>query len=73
METQSFDRVLVMEGGRIVEDGSPSELARRPRSHYGKMLESEAGLQRLWSDDIWRHWKLDQGKIVESGLRVAEK
>jgi ATP-binding cassette, subfamily B, bacterial len=27
---QSFDRIIVMDRGRIVEDGSPAELAIRP-------------------------------------------
>ena len=28
-ETESFGRVLVIDGGRIVEDGDPAELGRR--------------------------------------------
>ena len=29
-ETQAFDRVLVVDGGRIVEDGAPADLAAQP-------------------------------------------
>jgi ATP-binding cassette subfamily B protein len=31
-----FDRVLVMQDGRIVEDGAPAELARR-NGHFGRI------------------------------------
>jgi ATP-binding cassette subfamily B protein len=72
-ETKSFDRVLVMEGGRIVEDDSPHELAGRPDSRYRALLESEAALKKLWSDDWWRHWRLDGGQVIETSRRVSHK
>ena len=65
-ETEKFDRVLVMEGGRIVEDGSPDELAGRPDSRYRAMLESEAALKNVWSEDSWRHWRLNRGQVIET-------
>lgn len=33
-----FDRILVMEGGKVVENGSPSELANNPESYYANLL-----------------------------------
>ena len=39
------DRVLVMEHGRVVEDGPPAELAARPGGRY-------AGLHRAWEDSL---------------------
>ncbi|MFI6457508.1 ABC transporter ATP-binding protein [Streptosporangium amethystogenes] len=41
------DRVLVMDGGRIVEDGPPGELVRRAGRY--------AGLHRAWLDSISDH------------------
>lgn len=39
------DRVLVLEGGRVVEDGSPQELAHTEDGHY-------AALHRAWRDSL---------------------
>ncbi len=39
------DRVLVLEHGRVVEDGSPAELVRRPDGHY-------AALHRAWAGSL---------------------
>ncbi len=33
-----FDRILVMQDGRIVENGSPTELANNPESYYANLL-----------------------------------
>jgi ATP-binding cassette subfamily B protein len=71
-ETEKFDRVLVMEGGRIVEDASPDELAGRPDSRYRALLDSEAALKKVWSDDSWRHWRLDRGQVIENHREVIK-
>ncbi|MGE2734971.1 ABC transporter ATP-binding protein [Mycolicibacterium vaccae] len=42
---QIADRVLVLEHGRIVEDGAPSELVARDGGHY-------AALHRSWIDSL---------------------
>src|SRR5262249_59676268 len=39
-ETALFDRVLVMDGGRIVEEGSPHDLSRRAGSRYRDLLDA---------------------------------
>jgi ABC-type transport system involved in cytochrome bd biosynthesis fused ATPase/permease subunit len=63
-ETTAFDRVLVIEGGRLVEDGFPSELTARPESRYCAMLCAEQAVQwDLWSSAGWRHLRLQDGKI----------
>lgn len=65
--TRTFDRVLVVDRGRIVEDGSPAELAERPASRYGAMMEAEQALrQELWSGKQWRRLWLERGELVES-------
>jgi ATP-binding cassette subfamily B protein len=64
-ETQAFDRVLVVEDGRIAEDGSPRELRERSGSRYRALLEAEEATRRLWSEGPWRKLRLEDGVIVE--------
>jgi ABC-type bacteriocin/lantibiotic exporter with double-glycine peptidase domain len=64
--TLDFDRVIVVEQGRILEDGSPSDLAGRPGSRYASMLKAEQALrQGLWSSSEWRRLRLEGGELVE--------
>jgi ATP-binding cassette subfamily B protein len=64
-ETQGFDRVLVVEAGRVVEDGNPSDLARRADSAYARLLEAERAVTDLWSATGWRRCRLRDGSLVE--------
>jgi ATP-binding cassette subfamily B protein len=65
-ETQAFDRVLVMDGGRIVEDGNPIDLAAQPQSRYRALLEAETAVrQGLWSHGRWRRLWLNDGRLIE--------
>jgi ATP-binding cassette subfamily B protein len=65
--TQAFDRVLVLEGGRIVEHGTPASLAACPDSRYRAMLEAEAMVREgLWSSDVWRRLWLANGRLGEA-------
>ena len=67
-ETQGFGRVLVVDGGQIVEDGAPADLAARPGSRYRALLEAEREVREgLWSSDIWRRLRLEEGRLVEAG------
>jgi ABC-type bacteriocin/lantibiotic exporter with double-glycine peptidase domain len=64
--TLAFDRVLVMEGGRVIEDGSPAHLAKLPDSHYAALLREE----KEWKRDLllgsqWRRLQLERGAIRE--------
>ena len=62
-ETQSFDRVLVVEGGRIVEDGRPGALAQQ-ETRYREMLLAEQEVQsRLWQDPRWRRIRVEDGAL----------
>lgn len=65
-ETLAFDRVLVVEGGRIVEDGKPSELFECQGSRFRAMFDAgHAVRQGLWADPTWRHLKLACGQLRE--------
>jgi ATP-binding cassette subfamily B protein len=65
-ETLPFERVLVIERGRLVEDASPAALAEKPHSRYGALLGAERAVrEELWSDQTWRRQRLEGGKLVE--------
>lgn len=69
-ETLSFSRVLVVEGGRIVEDGAPTKLAQTP-SRYRELLQAEHVLrQRMWQGGNWRRLRLQSGTLFESPTGV---
>lgn len=66
-ETLGFDRVLVVEEGRIVEDGPPSELVMR-ESRYRALHQAEDRLRRqLWTSTQWRHVSVRDGLVEEAG------
>lgn len=66
-ETRAFPRVLVVENGRIVEDGRPEELALAAGSRYRNLLDVEESLrQGVWSAALWRRVRLDGGRLQES-------
>jgi ATP-binding cassette subfamily B protein len=65
-ETMTFDRVLVVENGRIIEDGSPRILAER-ESRYRDLLDAEAALDKeMWQGDFWRRLTLADGRLKAS-------
>jgi ATP-binding cassette subfamily B protein len=65
-DTWGFDRVLVMDRGRIVEDGPPKELYRHVGSRYRALLDCEKSVgERVWSDSNWRTLRLDAGRVRE--------
>ena len=66
-ETEAFDRVLVFDGGRIVEDGPPKTLAADGSSRYRALLDAERELDTLWKDGTWRHFEIVDGAVRESG------
>ena len=64
-ETEGFDRVLVMEEGRLVEDGPPAKLAADRSSRYRALLDSERELMKLWSEKTWRRFEIVGGQVQE--------
>jgi ABC-type multidrug transport system fused ATPase/permease subunit len=65
-ETLDFARVLVVEGGRIVEDGPPGELADRPGSRYRAFLDAEREVREgLWESPVWRRLRMEGGRLSE--------
>jgi ABC-type bacteriocin/lantibiotic exporter with double-glycine peptidase domain len=70
-ETRAFDRVLVVEDGRIVEDGNPFDLARKAGSAYARLLDAEQAVSNLWSAAGWRRLRLRDGAVVEDPQPVV--
>jgi ATP-binding cassette subfamily B protein len=69
-ETQSFPRVLVMEGGGVVEHGSPAVLGAEAASRYAELLRAEGRVRRqLGSARRWRQLHLEQGRLTEKRTR----
>lgn len=65
-ETASFGRVLVIDGGRIVEDGDPAELGGRAGSRYAALVRGDRDMHdREWSGATWRHVWIERGQVRE--------
>lgn len=63
-DIRGFDRVLVLDGGRIVEDGNPEELLARTDSRYRAMFEAEGELMQFLRDDAtWKRMRLKEGRL----------
>jgi ABC-type bacteriocin/lantibiotic exporter with double-glycine peptidase domain len=71
-ETLDFSRVLVIENGRIAEDGVPLKLKRRKSSRYAALLQAEERVrQGVWASGAWRHLRIENGRVTESGKPLA--
>jgi ABC-type bacteriocin/lantibiotic exporter with double-glycine peptidase domain len=67
-ETLAFERVLVVESGRVVEDGLPADLAARPGSRYRALLDAERDVrEELWKSGVWRRLRMESGHLSELG------
>jgi ATP-binding cassette subfamily B protein len=67
-EALAFERVLVVEDGRIIEDDAPESLANDPDSRYYALRQAEKKIQRkLHKNELWRHWVMEKGILTERG------
>ena len=70
-ETRAFPRVVVIDQGRIVEDGDPNQLASQAESRYQELLKAEEDVRTgLWSSDKWRRLRLKQKRLVEDAVQA---
>jgi ATP-binding cassette subfamily B protein len=64
-ETTTFGHVVLVEHGRIAEQGTPADLLARPESRYAQLLVAEkAANSDLWKDGMWRRVRIDSGQVV---------
>jgi ABC-type transport system involved in cytochrome bd biosynthesis fused ATPase/permease subunit len=64
-DTRDFARVLVVEDGRVVEDGAPELLLTAADSRYRALLRSDEE-QTAYAPEAWRHAQLSAGTLSES-------
>ena len=63
-ETRYFPRVVVIEQGRILEDGAPEILYARPDSRYRALLDADEHVRQcMWQNDRWRRLSLIEGRL----------
>jgi ATP-binding cassette subfamily B protein len=66
MDTLDFDRVIVVEGGKVVEDGAPRRLTEDAGSRYRALVEADARARDdVWSKGRWRRATMDRGRLSE--------
>ena len=65
-ETLEFDRILVLDSGRIAENGAPAELSAHPAGRYSQLLEAERTTHAaIWGGGFWRRIRIHRGRIVQ--------
>jgi ATP-binding cassette subfamily B protein len=70
-ETLGFNRVLVIEDGRIIEDGVPAELAASS-SRYRELLDTETLVrEQLWRGKQWRRLQMRAGRLDDPPTAVV--
>ena len=73
-ETQDFSRVLVIEQGRIIEDGAPQILYAQIDSRYHALIEADKQVrQHIWQGDRWRKLNLIDGQLQEGKRHTQRK
>ena len=66
-DTLGFDRVLVIDGGRVIEDGEPRALFAEASSRYRALDEADGQLRRkVFAAGRWRQLRLDDGRLMDT-------
>lgn len=70
-ETESFSRAIVVDGGRIGEDGDPRQLIQQG-GIYSHLAERErSAREALWNAPDWRRLRAEKGRLVERNQAVV--
>ena len=64
-ETLAFDRVVVVDRGRVVECAPPSELAAGATRYAALLAEERAVRAELWNAAFWRRLRMTDGRLTE--------
>lgn len=71
-DTLVFERVVVVDGGRVLEDGYPQALLDDPASAYRALVDADETLARaLWQDPSWVQLEVGEGQVREKRAVVA--
>lgn len=71
-ETRSFDHVVIVERGQVVEQGDPRALATSS-SRYRRLLQvQETAVNRLGGAD-WRRVRMESGRVALDHARTSEQ
>lgn len=68
-ETLGFDRVLVVDHGRVVEDGAPRELALADTRYAGLLRAEQRVHKQLWQGTQWRRVQVRGGTVWEDTVQ----
>jgi ABC-type transport system involved in cytochrome bd biosynthesis fused ATPase/permease subunit len=69
-DTLDFERVLVIEDGRVVEDDTPEQLLRDQESRYHALVAGDRAMHSGgWADGEWRKLWLENGRLREEEPR----
>ncbi len=63
-DTLGFERVLVIDAGRVIEDGNPEALAARDGSRYRALLDAESEAGAAFEGPSWRSLQLERGRLT---------
>jgi ATP-binding cassette subfamily B protein len=64
-EALTFDTVIVMDNGKIIEKNNPNSLMSISTSKFRTMLDASQNLyDTLWNSDHWKRWQLKKGELV---------
>lgn len=70
-DTDTFGRVLVVDGGTVVEDGDPVAL-RQMDSRYRDLVIAERTVhEQLWGSAVWRRLRIDAGRLEAERERAV--
>ena len=68
-DTLGFERVLVIDAGRVIEDGHPEALAAREGSRYRALLDAESEAGAAFEGPSWRSLQLAGGRLIAAEVR----
>ncbi len=68
-DTLEMDRVVVIEDGKVVEDGSPDELLSSGGTYHQLVTGDREALEEVWGRSEWRRFVIDDGRLVETERR----
>jgi ABC-type bacteriocin/lantibiotic exporter with double-glycine peptidase domain len=71
-DTLEFDKVVIIDQGRIIETGDPRTLRSRPDSRYAQSLaQAHHVYTQRWGDHSWKRLRVESGKLAFGNAQGA--